>query len=79
MVFSQGHPGHEGPTGEKGIQVSDLERAWVGDEAWYSATNEGIENMEEEGQDGADLISISGSTRVSRPSGLSWTSGCKGR
>lgn len=32
--FPQGHPGHEGPTGEKGAQVSDLERGWVEDEDW---------------------------------------------
>lgn len=32
-----------------------------------------------EERDGTDLISISGSIRVSRSSRLSWISGCEGR
>lgn len=36
-------------------------------------------NSEGEEQVDIDLISISGSNRVSRPSGLSGTSGCEGK
>ena len=40
---------------------------------------EGTGNMEGEEQDDAHLMSISGSSRVGRPFGLSWTSGCEGK
>lgn len=41
--------------------------------------DEGTGNMEGGEQDGTHLMSISGSSRVGRPSGLSWTSGCEGK
>lgn len=31
------------------------------------------------GQDGTNLIFTAGPSRVRRPSGISWTSGCEGR
>lgn len=45
----------------------------------HEKRDEGAGNMEGEEQVDTDLISISGSSRVSRPSGLSWTSGCEGK